>query len=93
MAGQEFAETVALRALGWLAAEADRLDGFLAVSGMAPGQLRARAQEPEVLAAVLDFLLAEDARVLDFAGAAGLAPEAVAAARRALPGGELPHWT
>lgn len=97
MAGREFAETVGLQALGWLAGDAERLSAFLAASGTGPAELRRRAQAPELLpellGAVLDFVLTEDRHVLDFAAHAGLAPEAVQAARAALPGGELPHWT
>lgn len=97
MAGREFAETVGLKALAWLAGEEARLSAFLAASGTGPGELRQRAQAPELLpellGAVLDFVLSEDRHVLAFAAQAGLAPEAVQAARAALPGGELPHWT
>jgi hypothetical protein len=93
MIGREFAETVALQALGWLAGEEARLGAFLAVSGTGPGELRARAQDPEMMAAVLDFVLSEDGHVLEFTAAAGLRPEAVQEARAALPGGNLPHWT
>lgn len=93
MVGRETAETVALRALGWLAGDEDRMGAFLAISGVRPAEVRARAQEPEMMAAVLDFVLSEDGHVLAFAAAAGLAPEAVLAARAALPGGDLPHWT
>lgn len=94
MAGrQEHAETMGLQALGWLAADSDRLAGFLAFSGAGPAELRVRAAEPEFLAAVLDFVMAEDARVMEFSASVAVAPEAVARARAALPGGELPVWT
>jgi hypothetical protein len=73
-------------ALIWLA-------GFLAASGAAPRDLRARAADPEFLGFVLEFLLGSDDMVLAFAAAAGLAPEAPALARAALPGGHLPNWT
>ncbi len=93
MNGRESAETVALRALGWIAGDAERLGAFLGASGLDPATLRARAADPEMLASVLDFLLADDAQVLAFAADAGLAPEAALRARAALPGGDLPHWT
>lgn len=93
MDAREDAETVGLRALAWLAAEEGLLDVFLGASGLAAEDLRHRAGEVEVLAAVLDFLLMDDRWVLDFAAEAGLPPEAVAQARAALPGGALPHWT
>ena len=93
MGRQDFAETVGLRALAWLVGEEARLAAFLSASGTGPAELRRRAQEPELLGAVLDFVLSEDRHVLAFAEAAGLAPEAVQEARAALPGGGLPHWT
>ena len=93
MDAREHAETVGLRALAWLAAEEGLLEVFLGASGLAMEDLRHRAGEPEVLAAVLDFVLMDDQWVLGFAAEAGLAPEAVARARAALPGGAQPHWT
>ena len=87
------AEHIALQALGWLAEDGDRIGHFLGATGLAPGDLRGLAQEPEFLAAVLDFVLAEDAHVLALAARTGLAPEAITRARAALPGGDLPHWT
>lgn len=93
MIGQESAETMALRALGWLLAQEEVLPGFLAATGAAPSELAARAADPDFLGAVLDFLLSEDALVVGFCDAAGLPYEAPMRARAALPGGGVPHWT
>ncbi len=93
MTGQESAETLALRALGWLLAQDELLPGFLAATGAAPGDLAARAGDADFLAAVMDFLLSEDAMVIGFCDAAGLPYEAPLRARAALPGGGAPHWT
>jgi hypothetical protein len=90
---QDDAEIVSLQVLGWLAADPERFGGFLAAGGLAAGDVNARAAEPVFLAAVLDFLLESDARIADFAGAAGLDPAIPGAARRALPGGDAPEWT
>lgn len=90
---REAAEALALRALGWLAAEPDRIGAFLAASGAGPTELRARAAEPEFLGFVLDFLLADEAALLAFAADSGLPPEAAGRARAALPGGDAPDWT
>lgn len=89
----EFAETFALQALAWLAADEDMLGGFLGMSGLAPDQLRSRAGEPEFLGAVLDYILSADDMVLALADAMGRRPEDVLAARLALPGGAEFHWT
>ena len=84
--GQEQAETLALQALGYLAADEDRLLRFLAVTGLSPQELRERAGDPHFLAGVLDHLLTDDAMIMAFAEENGLEPEAVMAARRRLPG-------
>ena len=90
---KDSAQIIALQALGWLAADSDRFAAFLSVTGASLGELRARAGDPLFLAAVLDFLLQEDAWVLDFSAANGLPPASLQSARAALPGGDLPHWT
>ena len=80
------AETWALKALGFLACEKDALLHFLNLSGLEIEDLRERASEPELLAAVLDFLLADDALLARFASAHCIDVNIVHAARRALPG-------
>jgi hypothetical protein len=82
-------EVVALAALGFLAGEPERLVRFLALSGMTPKDLRERAGEPVLLAAVLDHLLADESLLFEFAEAEAMHPAEVAAARRRLPGGEV----
>ena len=83
---EETAETLALKALGYLAVDGDALLRFLAVSGLEPDDLRARAATPELLAGVLDFLLSDDALLAEFCAANGLGAKEVHAARRTLPG-------
>lgn len=90
---QETAETIALRVLAWLVARDDLLPVFLGATGASLADLRSRAGEPEFLISVMDFLLMDDAWVLEFAGAAGLRPTDAAEARQALPGGGQVHWT
>jgi hypothetical protein len=83
---QETADTVALKGLAWLAAMPDDIARFLNTSGVAPDELRARAGEPEFLAAVMDYLLADDKLLTGFCNSEGVDPKDVHAARRALPG-------
>ncbi len=90
---RDHAETVALRALGWLAGNEDLLPIFMGSTGASAADLRDRASDPEFLGAVLDFLVMDDAWLLAFCGAAGVPPSAPAEARSVLPGGDLPHWT
>lgn len=87
------AETIAIGALGFLAAESDRVGAFLSAAGAAPDDLRARAADPAFLGFVLDHLLGDEAAVLAFAAETGMPPENVMRARRVLPGGDAPEWT
>lgn len=81
------AEILGLKALTWLAGDEAALLRFLAGSGLERDDLHARASEPELLAAVLDFLLAEDALLAAFCAEEGIGPAMVHKARRQLPGG------
>jgi hypothetical protein len=84
---QRDAEVIGIQALGFLAGEPERLERFLALTGVLPEDLRRRAGEPELLTAVLDHVLADETLLFLFADAAGLHPSEVADARRELPGG------
>ena len=82
-----------LQALSWLAVDHDLFGAFLDQAGADAADVRARATDPAFLGFVLDFVMQDDGRVVDFARAQGMAPEGVMAARRALPGGDAPEWT
>ena len=75
-----------MKVLTFLAGESDELGRFLALSGLAPEELRERAGDPLLLAAVLDFVLADDKLLLAFAAGEGVDAKLVHTARRALPG-------
>ena len=87
------AEALAAEALAWIAAQDALLAGFLDASGSDPATVRARIGEPEFLASVLDFLLADEPALLAFCENRGVAPATPLRARAALPGGALPNWT
>lgn len=89
----EATETLALQALAWLAAQDDLFGAFLGATGATPVAVAEAAGQPAFLAAVLDFLLQEDARIIAFCDAAGLAYALPLQARVALPGGQATHWT
>jgi len=78
-----------LQALTFLAADEDRLGRFMALSGLDGATLRARAGEPELLAAVLDHLLGDESLLFLFCESANLSPDVPRRVRRALPGGGL----
>ncbi|XDB00161.1 DUF3572 domain-containing protein [Sulfitobacter sp. LCG007] len=90
---RDAAETLALRVLAWLVAEDDLLPVFLGSTGASESDLRASANDPAFLGAVLDFILMDDAWVIRAADAIGVPADRLAAARGALPGGDQVHWT
>lgn len=90
---RDAAETLAAEVLAWIASQDDLLGVFLGATGAAPGDVRAQAGDPDFLAAVLDFVLMDDAWVTGFCRASGRPFTDPAAARAALPGGEAVHWT
>ena len=79
-------EDLAVEALGFLAADETRLERFLAVTGLGPGNLRRAAAGPGFLRSVLDYVAADEALLLAFAANAGRKPEQVGQAIRALAG-------
>ena len=87
------AEILALKALTYLAGLDEMMDRFAALSGIGPADILERAQDPEMLAGVLDFFLFDEPLLTEFCEAHEINPEEPAQARMALPGGDLPHWT
>ena len=88
---QEQAETLALQALSFLVEDEDRLDRFLALSGLDHNDLRDRIADPAFLGGVLDHLLGHEPDLLDFAATADIDPTFVLRARATLPGVN-PDW-
>jgi hypothetical protein len=83
------AETLALKALAHLAGDGDALVRLLTLSGLKLEDLRVRAADPELLAAVIDFLLSDDSLCAAFCASENLDAQTLhAAARRALPGAQ-----
>lgn len=82
----EMAEAMALRMLAFLAADGERLESFLRITGIAPQHLRSLAADPQFLAGVTDHMLADQSLLLIFCEHAGLTPEQVIKARQHLPG-------
>ena len=55
-----------LSGLAFLAGLPERFERFMSLSGLETPALRARASDPDVLRAVMDFLLSDDGLVADF---------------------------
>lgn len=90
---QESAEVVGLKALGWMAGNAELLPVFLGATGASEDDVRAGARDPAFLGALLDFIMMDDQWVRAFCDSEGLPYEQPMYARLALPGGDQVHWT
>jgi hypothetical protein len=88
-AERDAAETLALGALTHLLAEQERVDRFLAVTGLGEAELRRQIDDPVFLGGVLDFVLQDEALLLEVAAAVECPPERVMRARKRLPGAPL----
>jgi hypothetical protein len=86
----DFSRSVAVSALTFLAADAERLRRFLDVTGLGPHNLRRASEDPAFYGSVLDYVVADEALLVRFAADAGLEPEAVARAHEALCGPPRP---
>ena len=71
---RDLAESMAIQALTFLAQDSDRLQRFLATTGVGPQEIRAAAREPEFLAGVLSYLAADEPLLVSFAELAGIDP-------------------
>lgn len=80
------AQAIGIKAITFLAGNEDDLLRFVGQSGLDPADLRARAGEPDVLAAVLEYLLSGDALLVAFCDAEGLKPADVHRAHHQLCG-------
>jgi hypothetical protein len=77
---------IALKYIGYLAADPDRLAAFCNQSGLDLGELRTRLSEPAFQGFLLDMLLQNESELLAFAAEHKLRPETIMVARSKLPG-------
>jgi hypothetical protein len=82
----ETAEQLAIQALNFIAADAQQLGRFLALTGIGPAGIRSAARQPGFLAGVLDHLAGDEKMLTAFAAAHGVDPGDVARAQAALSG-------
>src|SRR5580658_7675341 len=85
-ARQEAAAKLAIAALSFLADEQERVERFLALTGLGPESLRAAARDPGFLAGVLDHVMGDEALLLAFAAEYEIDPQEVERARDTLAG-------
>lgn len=75
---------LALSALVWSLGEPERAARLLGLTGLTPADLRARATEPALLAAILAFLEAHEPDLIACAAAIDSTPAALVRARMEL---------
>jgi hypothetical protein len=78
------AEAIALQALVWTLGDPTRASRLLDLTGLDPSALRARADEPALLAATLGFLESYEPDLIACAEALAVKPDDLVAARGAL---------
>ena len=88
----EAAQTVALKALQWLASNEDLLKNFMVSTGCSPDTLKTRLDDPELLLSVLDFIMVDDERVLGFCKVVDFDPHKMASLRESFWGGQEVNW-
>jgi hypothetical protein len=81
------AATLALKGLGFLVESGPAMDRFVDLTGFAPASLRERADDPDLLVSVLDFLLTNEELLVRFCDDTSVDVRAVHMARHALSGG------
>jgi hypothetical protein len=87
---QEAAEAIGLKVLLFIVGDEARLTRFLGETGLDPNELKARAGEGEMLAALLGHLLEDESQLLVFTAGERIDPVDVHAARARLGG--APTW-
>lgn len=89
----ERANDIAGQALLWMTQNEEAMLGFLGATGANPDELRGRAEDPEFLGFVLDFLMSIDDQARVFVEETQISADDLRTARMVLPGGADPHWT
>jgi len=86
----EFSRSLAASALAFVAAEPERLQRFLNLTGLGPQNLRDAAGDPAFHGSVLEYMLGDEELLVRFATESELRPETVGLAHQALCG--PPHF-
>jgi hypothetical protein len=80
------AEALALQVLAFLLSDSKQISRFLALTGVAPQDLRNVAASRDLQAATLEYLLSDEGLLLTFCQEAGVDPATVAPAQILLTG-------
>ncbi len=87
---QDEAQTIALWATSYLLEDDRARDGFLALTGVTPDELKENLADPGFLAGILDHVLGNEPMLLAFCGQRDLSPDRPAKARQVLSPDE--YW-
>ncbi len=79
-------EALALQVLAFLLSDSKQISRFLALTGIAPQDLRDVATSPDLQAATLEYLLSDESLLLTFCQEAAIDPAIVAPAHILLTG-------
>ncbi len=77
---------MAMNCMVFLAIDGERLQRFCSLSGMLENDIKSNLGLPSFQGFVLDYILQDEALLLEFAAAEQLKPEKIVALRRKLPG-------
>jgi hypothetical protein len=77
-AGADDTDALALRALGWIVNDPERISRFFAVTGLDPDNLRKRIADPALHQAIFAFLAAHEPDLLACAAELAVSPETLA---------------
>jgi hypothetical protein len=74
-------ETLALRLVGWIVADAERADRMLALTGLDASSLRASLSDPATLGSLMDFVINHEPDLLACAQQLAVEPGKLVAVR------------
>ena len=90
----ETAADIAISGLQFIAGDTEQLSRFVALSGVAPDEMRFMAQTPEFMVAIIDYFLGDEPTLMAFAASAGIDPGDLQKAKHSLsPQDFSESWT
>ena len=88
---KEHAETIALKAVHFILTDDEMQQNFIDSTGILPTDLERVIKDPEFLGGVLDFLLANENKLIEFCSKNEIAPEEPSRIRGQLPGANFDY--
>ena len=83
---KEYAETIALKAVHFILSDDEIQQNFINFTGILPSDFENVIKDPGFLGGVLDFLLANDDKLVEFCTKNEIAPEEPSRVRGLFPG-------